>query len=343
MILTFKPKAITAQLVSGLKNRTRDIVISRFGLAGDPDKKTLETIGGKYGITRERARQIINFALNTIKKSSVFDKTKDVFDEMKAGLEKKGRILTEKNILKNLSGGDPKLENHTYFLLVLGNDFTRIREDNEFYHRWTINSDTADKVHKILRMLRDEIKLDDLWVEREMISVLKKYAEKVIDEKISDEVALEWLGLSKIIGSNVVTGDWGVVTSPNIRPRGVRDLAFLTLKKEGSPLHFTEVSRKISDCFKRPANFATVHNELIKDKRFVLVGRGLYALVEWGYQCGTVKDMIERIIKSEGPSRKEDIIKKTLKERYVKENTVLVNLQNRNYFQRDKEGRYMLK
>jgi hypothetical protein len=85
---------------------------------------------------------------------------------------------------------------------------------------------------------------------------------------------------------------------------------------------------------------ATTHNELIKDSRFVLVGRGLYALSEWGYMSGVVKDVIKNIIENDGPLTRDKIVEKVLKERYVKENTILVNLQNPKYFRRDKEGRY---
>ncbi|HEY4478548.1 MAG TPA: hypothetical protein VI775_01765, partial [Candidatus Paceibacterota bacterium] len=92
----------------------------------------------------------------------------------------------------------------------------------------------------------------------------------------------------------------------------------------------------------KKAHIATTHNELIKDERFVLVGRGLYALAEWGYMSGVVKDVIKKIITKNGPLTKEDIIDKVLKERYVKDNTILVNLQNQKCFKKDKEGKYHL-
>jgi hypothetical protein len=47
----------------------------------------------------------------------------------------------------------------------------------------------------------------------------------------------------------------------------------------------------------------------------------LYALTEWGYSTGVVRDVIKEIIKKFGPLTKEEIIEKVLKERYVKENT----------------------
>jgi hypothetical protein len=81
---------------------------------------------------------------------------------------------------------------------------------------------------------------------------------------------------------------------------------------------------------------------LIKDGRFVLVGRGLYALTEWGYSQGTVVDVVMRILKEAGALSKDEIINHVLKERFVKENTILVNLQNAKYFKRDENGRYFL-
>ena len=338
-ILSFKPKNITRQLVSSLKERTKDIVVQRFGL-GDEDKKTLEAIGDKYGITRERIRQITNFAINSIKQHPSFEAHQNVFSEIKNIIEQKGKILSERDILETLTG-DPELENHIYFLLVLGDDFHKLKEDDEFHHRWTVDLDSAEKVHRALRLLHDEINESDLIPEKNIVANIKKIAEELLEEEVEDEIARIWLNMSKIVGANSL-GDWGHSSSPSIKPRGVRDLAFLVLRKEGTPMHFIEVAKKISSYFERGANPATVHNELIKDGRFVLVGRGLYALNEWGYKYGTVRDVIKFILKSEGPASKEEIIKRVLKERYVKENTILVNLQNRDYFRRNKDGKYLI-
>jgi len=73
------------------------------------------------------------------------------------------------------------------------------------------------------------------------------------------------------------------------------------------------------------------------------VGRGLYALSEWGYQPGTVSEIISQVLKQEGPLTKEEIAKKVLAKRLVKENTILINLQNRKLFERDNTGRYLVR
>jgi DNA-directed RNA polymerase delta subunit len=89
------------------------------------------------------------------------------------------------------------------------------------------------------------------------------------------------------------------------------------------------------------ANLRSVHNELIRDRRFVLIGRGIYALREWGYFPGEVKDIIFKFLKEEGPLTKEEILERIKKQRMVKENTVLINLAK--YFERDEKGRYRIK
>ncbi len=131
-----------------------------------------------------------------------------------------------------------------------------------------------------------------------------------------------------------------MASSPNVSARGVRDYAFLVLRKHGSPMHFTEVAKAIGAHFDKRAHIATTHNELIKDKRFVLVGRGLYALSEWGYSTGVVRDVIAEVLKKNGPLTREEIVDKVMRERYVKPNTILVNLQNPKYFKKNKESKY---
>ena len=150
------------------------------------------------------------------------------------------------------------------------------------------------------------------------------------------------LEMSKVLKKNAL-GHWGHAQSPNIKTRGIRDLAYLVLRQHGSPMHFREVAEAITSHFNRPTHTATCHNELIKDERFVLIGRGLYALKEWGYRSGTAREVIRQIIEEEGrPMSREEIIERVMKERYLKKNTILVNLQNPKYFVKNEEGLYII-
>jgi len=147
-----------------------------------------------------------------------------------------------------------------------------------------------------------------------------------------------YLEISKGIHLNK-EGVFGLKQWPEINPRGIKDKTYITLKKHGKPLHFTEVARLISDSTLPQ----TVHNELIKDPRFILIGRGIYALREWGYDAGEIKEVIRRIILSaERPLDKRDIVEQVLQKRIVKENTILQNLSNKKYFKRNSDGGYLL-
>ena len=114
----------------------------------------------------------------------------------------------------------------------------------------------------------------------------------------------------------------------------------LVLKKEKRPLHFNEIASLVSNLRQKEAHAPTIHNELIKDERFVLVGKGTYTLGEFGVVPGTAKEIIGHFLKKHGPMKSNDIVKTVLKQRLFKENTILINLQNRKNFKRLGDGRY---
>lgn len=338
--ISFKPKQITKHFLSVLPRRAADVITKRYGLGSETKKMTLEAIGETYGITRERVRQIENFALATIRKSDVFKEEAPMFEELRGVMIKMGSLVPEHTFLSELSG-DKSTQNHAHFLLVLGDFFTKHKEDDDFAHRWSVDKETSDKVHESLRKLYASLDDNQLIEESKMIDMFLTHLKEVSEEYKNEEILRRWLSLSKRIGKNPL-GEWGVASSPNVSARGVRDYAFLVLRKHGSPMHFTEVAKAIGEHFDKRAHIATTHNELIKDKRFVLVGRGLYALSEWGYSTGVVRDVIAEVIKKHGPLTKDDVVERVMRERYVKPNTILVNLQNPKFFKKSKEGKYSI-
>ena len=338
--ISFKPKQITKHFLSVLPRRAADVITKRYGLGAETKKMTLEAIGETYGITRERVRQIENFALATIRKSDVFKEEAPMFEELRGVMTKMGSLVPEHTLLSELSG-DKSTQNHVHFLLVLGDLFTKHKEDDDFAHRWSVDKETSDKVHESLRNLYATLDDNQLIEESKMIEMFLTHLKEVSEEYKNEEILKRWLSLSKRIGKNPL-GEWGVASSPNVSARGVRDYAFLVLRKHGSPMHFTEVAKAIGEHFDKRAHVATTHNELIKDKRFVLVGRGLYALSEWGYSTGVVRDVIADIIKKHGPLTKDEVVERVMRERYVKPNTILVNLQNPKFFKKSKESKYSI-
>lgn len=336
--LNFKPKEVIKKLLAPLSDRARDIIIKRYGLGKNPDRMTLEAIGEEYKITRERVRQIENFAINSVKKADSYPKAEPFFAELKEIMDNFGGIVHEQDFLGSISK-DESNQNHVHFMLVLSDAFNKIKEDDDFHHRWTTNQVLAEKVHDSIKNLCHNFTENDLVSEPELITRFMAELKDIVDDDKTRAFARKWLSISKNIGQNPL-GEWGLVKSPNVKMRGIRDFAYLVIRQNGSPMHFVEVAKAIQSTFGKKAHPATCHNELIKDKRFVLVGRGLYALAEWGYTKGIVADVIRTILKKDGPLSREEIISKVLKERHVKENTIVVNLQNPKFFRKDKAGKY---
>jgi hypothetical protein len=261
-----------------------------------------------------------------------------VFEELAAYVRKIGGVVAEHDLLEHLSK-DPATQNHYHFLLILGDQFKKEKETEEFHHRWHVDSELSKKIHDALKKLYGNLSDEALIPETEMIKSFMDHVKDVSEELKNDEVAKRWLRISKHIDKNPL-GEWGKSGSTNVRVKGIRDYAYLAMRKHGSPVHFKEIAKLIQKVFGKRAHEATTHNELIKDNRFVLVGRGLYALAEWGYVSGVVRDVIRKVLSKHGPMTREDIFNKVMKERYVKENTILVNLQNNKYFKKDSSGKY---
>jgi len=337
--VTFDPIIITKKLLGCLDNRPRCVLEERFGLKS-PNTRTLESIGCEYGITRERVRQIESFALNKVRCAEEFSLFEDAFNELKNYIETNGGLAQEDSLLSSLFEND-KARRHAYFLLVLGEDFENIKGCSDFHSAWTTDLDQAKEIRKAFDDFHNEAGNKILFSEKDILDMLKKYLIEILGDKIDKNILLSLIKVSRVVDSNVL-GEWGIASSPYIRPRGMRDYAFLVVRKHGSPMHFSETAKSIEETFNKPAHVQTVHNELIKGDHFVLVGRGLYALKDWGYEGGIVRNVIESILSKHSSLSKEEIIKKVLRERYVKENTVLVNLQNKKYFKKDSRGCYAL-
>lgn len=338
--ITFKPKQVTKRMLSNLPDRAYEVIVNRFGLTDEAERKTLEAIGKKYGITRERVRQIENSALSMIRKSDNFKNENSVFEELKTLMHTLGAIVAEDDLLAHVSK-DKLTQNHIHLYLTLGDAFTKHKEDDIFKSRWSVDDAIATKVHQAIKDIYSNLSDKDLVTESDLIARFLDSLKDVSEQYRNEEIARRWISISKHIDKNPL-GEWGKSNSSGIKTRGIKDYAFLMMRKHGSPMHFREVAKSISDTFGKKCHTATCHNELIKDDRFVLVGRGIYALKEWGYKTGVVRDVIRELLKKNGPMSKEDIVEQVMKERYLKKNTILVNLQNSKYFKKNKQGLYTI-
>lgn len=338
-MLSFVPRTVTKDLLSGLSERSRHVLTDRFGLGAKETERTLDAIGKEYGITRERIRQIENHGISMVRESSNYAAHAAAFEDLKKAIHSLGAVLPNEAILSEIAPNKSD-RNHLIFLLTVGHQFTDRREDNNFNARWHTDEQIADQVERALTNLYESLEVNRLTPEEEFLQLFAKALKQEGIKNRTNDVLARWLMISKRIGRNPLN-EWGRMDSPHVRIKNTRDFAYLTLKRHGSPMHFTEVAKGIEKLFNRETHPATTHNELIKDVRFVLVGRGLYALQEWGYEPGVVRDVIKGILKREGPLSREDIIERVKRERYVKDATIAVNLQH-GTFTRLPDGRFVL-
>jgi len=336
--LPFDSATLVKKLLSEVPERAREVLVYRFGLGASAERETLEAIGERWSITRERVRQIEAAGLDAIRSSKAFKDASGAFDELSSHVKSLGAVVEEETLLNGLAN-DEKARNRFRFLLVVGSAFFRERETDEFYARWHVDHTTAELVHKALTRLYSQLSDTQVLAEGEMMDRFLDELKDINDAYRNEEVLKRWLSLSKTISSNPLA-EWGRAEAPAIRTKGIRDYAYLVIKRAGTPMHFSDVAKSISTMFAKEAHVATTHNELIKDARFVLVGRGLYALSEWGYQPGVVRDVIKVVLKKEGPLTRERVMEEVKKVRYVKDNTILVNLNDPRYFKRNKNGTY---
>ena len=330
--MKFNYSQISQNLLKDLPGKQKQVLLRRFGLsagisvAGGTERETLEAIGKAWNVTRERVRQIEADGFSKLKPK--LKNCQKIFQYFTRELKAAGDLRKETALLSQLGG--EKHQPEVYFLLTLDRPFQRFSETRDIYSLWTINPDSLKLTQKTI---------DSLYKKLEKISKPLTLKELSSFSAVGPKILSSYLEVSKIIQNNK-EGLYGLKDWPEINPRGVRDKAFLVFKKERKPLHFRELTELIGP----QALPQTVHNELIKDPRFVLVGRGTYALKEWGYEEGDVKDVILKILQtSKNPLPREKILDEVFKQRLVKKATILLNLSNKKYFLRDSQGRYSTK
>lgn len=339
---------MVSDMLQFLNKRQRDVIVKRYDLDGQ-GVRTLDGIGKEYNITRERVRQIEVEAIHRLKEVGKTSGIEKVFDFIKKVIEENGGLIGEDFIISFLfkENSDKKLDkNITSLVLDLDDSIQKSKESltsNKFYFYESRGVEIFEETIKILEKYFEEnnqsLDFDAL------VELLRKSIKKEGENSFSHNSIRSYLNVNKVVLQNIL-GEWGHHKWPHINPKSVKDKSYLTLKKENKPLHFTEITEKINGFWKnkKPTNSQTVHNELIKDSRFVLIGRGIYALKEWGYRPGVVLDVIIDVMKEKGGTMdQESVVGEVMKKRQVKRNTVILNLQNKDSFEKLPNKIYRLK
>lgn len=320
------------------REREREIVARRFGLFDR--KETLEQIGELLGITRERVRQLEKSIMNRLRTSAEAGELPDgqaIETALQAYLESHGQAARITEVSKELTAENSKTDqSRITFLATLCPSIITINENDDYYQS------VATKDLKDEKSVKSKI--------NSIVTAIKKAGEPQTIKQISEITAIndeaKTQALASVSKKLATLNDlWGLLKWPMVNPKNIRDKIYVILKENGKHMHFNEIAAAIKDSdFKRKdVTTQAIHNELIKDKRFVLVGRGMYALDEWGYEKGTVADIIADILQKEGAAlHRDEIVKRVLKSRYVKETTILLNLQGKPQFKRVAKATYAL-
>lgn len=331
-------KNMVTNILDGIeREREREIIARRFGLFDR--KETLEQIGELLGITRERVRQL---------EKAILIRLKIAADDGRLELESIERYLVEQlhemgraarlsDLTERvLPGGTERDRAHIAFVAELAPKLSVLGE-NDHYHHGIALAEHHDE--KQLRKRVDEV-----------VKTVKEHGQTLTAPELHGKLSYEHpdhvraiASLSKNLAN--LKDIWGLTKWPTVNPKNIRDKIYVILQENEKPMHFSSIADAIkkSDFKRKDVTTQAIHNELIKDKRFVLIGRGIYALNEWGYKKGTVADIITDVLKKANePLHRDEIVKRVLKDRHVKETTILLNLQSKPEFKRVAKATYSL-
>ena len=323
--------AISGSLKVIEQDREREIISRRFGLAGN--KETLEQIGETLSITRERVRQLEKAILIRLQICA----EENQIPELAAAEKILVRNLTEMGRVAKLSALADKVYSKDttnsqkfgiYFIATFAKSLTVVEENDRFYAAVGIAEygdvmqikERVEEIVEIIRKNKAPMTLDEL--------------DAKLNYEHPDHIRAV-ASISKQLAT--LNGMWGLAKWPSVNPKNIRDKIFVILETRKEPMHFSDIAKEIaSSNFKRKnVTVQAIHNELIKDPRFVLIGRGIYALSSWGYKKGTISEIITSILEKAGkPLTREENVKQVLHTRKVKETTILLNLQNKKLFKK---------
>lgn len=328
-----------------LTNKEKDVIVQRFSLDNKP-RKTLESIGQMFSVTRERVRQIEKIALNKLRRTVSTTRLNSVNEVANKVIEENGGVIIEKKLVSailNAIGSTSDVDAHIIKLaLSINSTIEKSEKTNVTHPFWRLKGVDMTLINAIVSTgIKTLKKKADVMQDSKLVVQIRQLMEEQL-KNLSDAIITSSLEVDKRVKRT--EAGFGLMTWRHINPRSIRDKAYIVLKREKRPLHFVEIANKISESGfdKKVVTTQAVHNELIRYEQFVLVGRGLYALKEFGYEKGTVADIIEGLLKKKSPMTKQEIIEGVLKQRHVKKGTISLNLQKNPQFVRVGRAVYKL-
>lgn len=336
---------IIEDLFMVLSPKEKEVVIKRFALDGKA-RQTLESIGKKFGVTRERIRQIEKIAITKLRRTAANTKLRLVTDLALQMLNKNGGVMTEdelvEQVLDTIKSTDDVDGYVIKLALVIHPEINKVNKSDSVFPYYLLKTVSTKDVEVVSKRAMNLLnKKGDVLSEGKLLSDLSLDLSSA-DHEYTPEFIFSSIKTDKRLKK--VESNWGLMTWRHVNPKSIRDKAYIILKKAQKPLHFDEIAKRIKEAEFDHKSVTTqaVHNELIRYEHFVLVGRGLYGLKEWGYTEGTVSDIIENLLTKKSPMTKQEITAGVLKQRHVKKGTISLNLQKNAHFARVGRALYAL-
>jgi DNA-directed RNA polymerase delta subunit len=326
------------ELLTVLSEKERTIITKRFSLDNGP-KETLENIGKRFSVTRERIRQIEVNALKKLQRNAVNYRMRKVGQAIESIISLSGGLCGEKKIVTETLSmlhrqSSPLNGSIIRLALSIVPDIVRSDSPKTFHRFWykkqVVSMAEVKRITKVAYQITK--KRGDLIGSEELIHKVAKQLEiggdlyEMISSAIDLDLRFKW----------IEGGGWGLQEWRHINPKSIRDKALIVMRKIRKPMHFIEIANAISAeaFYDRPVTVQAVHNDLIRYPDFILIGRGMYALREWGYNPGTVADVIAALLQENGVMTKKDIVRFVQDQRDVKVGTISLCLQKEEAFVR---------
>ncbi|QQS19374.1 hypothetical protein IPL85_03735 [Candidatus Saccharibacteria bacterium] len=330
-------EAIVQDVLNSIdREREREIIARRYGLFDR--KETLEQIGELLGITRERVRQLEKSVMTKLRQTSLdLPHIAEVESVVLKTLSEKGETARVTVLAGVLTAENTRTDqSRLAFLTELCPNVAVVSEDDTYFQA-AGNSTT----HDVATLKREVVTI---------VEAIKKAGKPVSAKEMTKLAGFDTEAFTAALASiskqlATLNGRWGLVRWPTVNPKNIRDKIYVILSENKKHMHFNEIAESIkaSDFKRKDVTTQAIHNELIKDTRFVLIGRGIYALKEWGYKKGTVADIISEVLReAKQPLHRDEIVQRVLKSRFVKETTILLNLQSKPQFKRVAKATYEL-
>ncbi len=319
-----------------LSDKEKVVINKRFSLGGN-GKHTLEDIGQEFAVTRERVRQIEKSALAKMRRN-VFNSTLRYIHEFSDDCVRvHGGIIREDKLVEALVDIMPAnftVDTNSIHLALNLHEKLECVGNTINFHPYVRDKSISDYSLK--------------YASGQLVNQMYRYGNVKSIEKVHTDLKDAFDGISfdltkikslididkrlTLLDNELV----GLLEWRHVNPRTLRDKIMYILRSEKKAMHFTDIADRISSAKfdGRSVNMQAVHNELIRHDQFVLIGRGIYALREWGFESGTVADVVESILKDKKELSQDDIIEQVLKQRQVKKITIMLALKDSGKFER---------